>query len=1176
MFCRYLSHNNITVIHDKDFKELQGVKYIDLSYSNIAEIRGSPFVALDYLEELHLQHNSLDDVSVGALNTTGRLSYLDLTGNRLTAIPDLNGRHFPYLQQLEIGENSIAYISNRHLRNMSSLYVLILKHNPIEEIENEAFMECWRVTDLNMDYTRIKRLPDMSNMSKLTDLHMVHSSLEYFPDDFCTTNPRLIIIEATANNIRRFTNFSGCHGLFSLALDHNEIAEIPEGVLNELTKLDILKLHENRIRSVAPGVFNDLRILKTLTLYHNEIEDLPEGIFSQLTALRKLNLGFNRIRKLPGGVFANNTLLSSLWLNDNDIREVHPTAFVRMPYLITLNMSSNYFCSLNIPDSGFPSLRVLGLEQLWCLHNVPNPHTMPNAQEIYYTYAYHCCLWEDTLNSGVYDNDTAMPTTVPPHATGEVTFPTEVVPLGPEDPFENDCTSEGASPERESDLLDIARLYNLTIVWGPDCTFTIEAPASIGLTPEDILNFQNGQPTKVLNEDENNVIIGTESEGFFDGVNQFRNHHPPDTVYIPWKEVTCFPRPNPLTPCDNLLDPWPIRVAIWAVWVLTLLGNIAVLFIMIAARQKMDVSQFFICVLAFSNTLLGIYLAFIAMVDIRTLGDRSFYQSALDWQKGSGCQTAGFLAIFSSQLSVYILVILTIERLHHVITSILSPHPKGSKKLHLAVVLIIVGIVYACILAVLPLNGMGVNAYDEVAICLPFVTTTPKDRNYILAILSLNMMGILIVVFGFLIVFGCLLRPSLSRKKRWEVFISATKLSLLMVTTFLCWFPIGIVGYSSVLQEPIINAEQAKYFIVFVFPINALLSPIIYALITRSFRRNIWWIVTCCPNANKKDKPSQPFRLIPRQTTSTPTSMISSDIPHGQSPRSLNGEELRVLRQSRRSNSYSVQFNPNISNQQCPTPPTPGSMSRMGRRASLPAVFDSNITERHLNDDSASPQQPVAFPFRLAPGLLSQLNSSLPNLPEENETEERDVIPENQAIFSSPHEQLVRKLSTVPECDETDVGFALKDSVHVMGVRRHSKEGDVSDNESVEFVDAEDTHIASPTISCIHPQNTSDKSSTVTSVSFHNGLTPTSLTGCEDMTLPSATDTLMQDNTPDTSMFISHLSMMDTQEEDLEMTSFEYSKLNEQSYCEQRSSRLEIVNPRFAALSPTQGSETDV
>ena len=1102
LFCRYLSGNNITVIHAQDFKELQAVKHIYISHSGVSEIRGTPFLKLEDLEELHIEYNNLEDEDLenGALNTTGKLVRLDLTGNILTSIPNLNGKNFSYLQQLDIGENNISSIGKDQLRNMTSLNVLVLSHNPIEDIHKDAFLECEHVTDLNLDFIKIKRLPDMRNMAMLTDLHMVHGSLEYFPEDFCTTNARLIIIEATANSIFKLTNFSGCRNLFSLALDHNKISEIPEGVFNGLTKLDILKLHENHISDIAPGVFKDMRILKTLTLYHNYITELPQGLFSPLTALRQLNIGFNNIQSLPSGTFANNTLLIKLWLNNNNIQNVHPRAFAQTQHLQVLNMSSNYFCSLEFPEGGFPSLRVLGLEQLWCLHNVPSPHQMPNAQEVYYTYAYHCCLWEDFLDTDVYSNNTVQPTTAPPSATEEVTLPPIVIPIDPNiDPFEKNCNNEGGS-DSSSTLLEIARLYNLTVTWGPGCTFTVEAPPqSLGLTPEDMENLQNGQPTKVLDD---SIIIGTENEGFFEDVNVFRHHYVRTRLPTQWQEIKCFPRPNPLTPCDNLLDPWPIRVTIWAVWVVTLLGNIAVLFIMIAARQKMDVSQFFICVLAFSNTLLGVYLAFIAMVDIRTLGERSFYQSALQWQKGSGCQTAGFLAIFSSQLSVYILVILTIERLHHVVTSATDPYPKESKKLRFAVILIIVGIIYACILAVLPLNGMGVNAYDEVAICLPFVSKTPEDRNYILAILSLNMLGIFIVVVAFVVVFGYLFQPSLSSKKRQDILTSAIKLSLLMITTFLCWFPIGIVGYSSILEEPMINAEQAKYFIVFVFPVNALFSPIIYALITRTFRKNIWWIVTCCPNRKSKDSAPQTFRLIQRQATSTPTSLMSSDMPRGQSPRSLTGEELRVLRQSRRSNSYSVQFNPNFSNQQqCATPPTPGSITRMGRRASLPAVFGSNIAERGSYGNGSGNGvgvQPIAnaFPFRLAPGLLSQLNSSLPNLPEENESEETETMSEmqlNDEEVSSRELPTMRKLSTVPEGDEAETEAdcaALRGSAehrlyhHISCDQQDGFRDDASiaSNESAEYVDAHDFREVTPTKISIQCANQSTDTTPHTSL----------------------------------------------------------------------------------------------
>ena len=1015
------------------------------------------------LAELHLDFNHLEDEDVahGALNTSGTLSYLDLTGNKLTRIPSINGGRFPHLQELDIGYNRISHIGREHLRNMSSLSALILKGNPIQSMDEDVFAECPKVSDLNLDGTRIKSLPKMKYMPRLSDLHIVSGELESFPEDLCTTNSRLIIIEATNNNIQNLTDFSGCARLLSLALDHNAIKEIPAGVFAGLNKLDILKLHSNEISYIAPGVFDDLKVLITLTLFHNDIADLPTGLFQYMTALRKLNIGFNRIPKLEAGVFANNTLLRWLWVNNNDISEVSPLAFGKMLYLELLNMSSNSFCSLEFSQRVFPSLRTLALEQLWCLHEVPNPYEMPRAQELYYTYAYHCCLWEETLDRKVYQNVSEQPTTPPPHLTEPVTLPPDVVPILPGSPFD-ECKGE-SDVDRMDTIIDIAESFNLTIVWGPNCQFRLEGQG-LGQNLDDLTKLNSGLTPTVVNQD----ILGTDNEDFFQGLNELRAHHVSEPTYqLNWKQVECFPRPNPLAPCDNLLDPWPIRIAIWAVWVLTLLGNVAVLFIMIAAREKMDVSQLFICVLAFANTLLGVYLAFIAMVDIRTLGERSFYQSALEWQKGSGCQTAGFLAIFSSQLSVYSLVALTLERLHAVAT---TSYVKEATRLRVAVVVVIIGLLYAGILALLPLSGVGVNAYDQVAICLPFVTETATDRNYILAILSLNMLGILIGAVGFVLVFVSLCRPSLTRAKRREIFKSVWKLSLLIIITFICWFPMAVVGYSAFTDNPLINAEQSKYFIVFVFPISALMSPVIYALITRSFRKNIWWIVTCCPARNKKGLPQHSIRLVQRQTTSTPTSLMS-DLPRGQSPKSLTGEELRILRQSRRSNSYSVQFEPNLS--QGPTLSVPGSTSRMGRRASLPAVFGSNISERLAVNGGPVFTPPAAIPFRLAPGLRSALNSSLPNLPEENE--EAEAISETafNGDGSSADASVGRKLSTVPEADEGEWegDNATKSSMeHRLNVCEQLRmqndfrdDASIASDESADYDDARDYRDGSPT-----------------------------------------------------------------------------------------------------------------
>jgi len=56
---------------------------------------------------------------------------------------------------------------------------------------------------------------------------------------------------------------------------------------------------------------------------------------------------------------------------------------------------------------------------------------------------------------------------------------------------------------------------------------------------------------------------------------------------------------------------------------------------------------------------------FLAVVDAATFGE--FRRYAIPWQLSSGCQMAGFLGVLSSELSVYTLAVITMER-HYAIT----------------------------------------------------------------------------------------------------------------------------------------------------------------------------------------------------------------------------------------------------------------------------------------------------------------------------------------------------------------------------------------------------------------------------------------------------------------------------------------------------------------------------
>ena len=58
--------------------------------------------------------------------------------------------------------------------------------------------------------------------------------------------------------------------------------------------------------------------------------------------------------------------------------------------------------------------------------------------------------------------------------------------------------------------------------------------------------------------------------------------------------------------------------------------------------------------------IVGAYLLMLAVSDVLTIG--VYFTYAIPWQFEGGCQAAGFLAIFSTCLSVFTLTVITMER----------------------------------------------------------------------------------------------------------------------------------------------------------------------------------------------------------------------------------------------------------------------------------------------------------------------------------------------------------------------------------------------------------------------------------------------------------------------------------------------------------------------------------
>lgn len=293
--------------------------------------------------------------------------------------------------------------------------------------------------------------------------------------------------------------------------------------------------------------------------------------------------------------------------------------------------------------------------------------------------------------------------------------------------------------------------------------------------------------------------------------------------------IQCKPLPGPFLPCADLFDWWTLRCGVWVVFLLALLGNGTVVFVLVFSRSKMDVPRFLVCNLAAADFFMGIYLGILAIVDASTLGEFRMY--AIPWQMSVMCQFSGFLAVLSSELSVYTLAVITLERNYAITHAI---HLNKRLSLKQAFYIMAFGWTFALIMAALPL--LGVSDYRKFAVCLPFETTTSlASLSYVIGLMFIN-------GCAFLTLMGCYLKMywAIRGSQAWNTNDSriAKRMALLVFTDFLCWSPIAFFSITAIFGLQLVSLEQAKIFTVFVLPLNSCCNPFLYAIMTKQFKRD--------------------------------------------------------------------------------------------------------------------------------------------------------------------------------------------------------------------------------------------------------------------------------------------------------------------------------------------------
>lgn len=218
---------------------------------------------------------------------------------------------------------------------------------------------------------------------------------------------------------------------------------------------------------------------------------------------------------------------------------------------------------------------------------------------------------------------------------------------------------------------------------------------------------------------------------------------------------------------------------------------------------------------------------FLAVIDASTLGEFRMY--AIPWQMSPGCQAAGFIGVLSSELSVYTLTVITLER-NYAITH--AMHLNKRLSLRHAAYVMLGGWLFAATMAGLPI--VGVSDYRKFAVCLPF-ETAGAGLVYVVSLMTINGLAFLILMICYMKIY-CSIRGS----QAWNSNDSkiAKRMALLVFTDFVCLAPIAFFSLTAAFGLHLATLEEAKVFTVFVLPFNSCCNPFLYALLTKQFKKD--------------------------------------------------------------------------------------------------------------------------------------------------------------------------------------------------------------------------------------------------------------------------------------------------------------------------------------------------
>ncbi|KAG5885812.1 hypothetical protein JTB14_001419 [Gonioctena quinquepunctata] len=517
------------------------------------------------------------------------------------------------------------------------------------------------------------------------------------------------------------------------------------------------------------------------------IEKIDENTFSLFRNIRVINLSENHLKSLSSYTFWNQINLESLFLINNSLSLIEGNAFNGLFNIQRLYLDFNKLEDLIEDFQILTSLKSLSLSHNRLSLEINTFPAMPSLEELY--------LDNNnikTITENVFQNLTKV----------------RKISLG-----NNQIASiDPGAFHVLNDLIEL-NLYKNCITRLMPSTFTSQQKL-IGL-------YLGYNPLKVLPSD------------------TFKNLS--KLQYLNLEDInlsdidSSIPTSDGISSVNNLLNKRIFRCWNWMISSTICVGNLLVIFSRVMFRDENKILSLVIRNLAASDFLMGIYLLVIGVHDVKF---RDIYnEKAEQWMSSWTCTLTGITGMVSSEVTVFILIFISIDRFLMIISNYSGYRSLNSKDTVIVLAIIwCLGIAVAVIPAIRYVNDF--RFYGINGLCFPLHIAYPFYTGWqytAFIIFGINATSLIIIAVLYVGMFISIRKTREATPLPRKVYEFVFRFFFIVFIYALCWLPI-ILFKTAAYAGAEISEELYGWLVVFILPINSASNPILYTFTTPKYR----------------------------------------------------------------------------------------------------------------------------------------------------------------------------------------------------------------------------------------------------------------------------------------------------------------------------------------------------